>query len=436
MSSQPYPPPPADGWDARPNDPASPTGRPPLNARPRPAVSPPPAQTGRASGWPRLPDADRPGRTAPTPRTPDARPEIGAAPAGPPPAGPPPGGAPSYPTPLPSDRPDDKVSLPPDAVRVGLWGAAGGGKTTFLAAMQIATFRGCTEPGGWTMLGTTDEASEFLEQSVRRLTREREFPEASAGIGQWIRWQISGTVPATTTPGGKLRRMFGNDRGAPGAAHSFGLELLDVPGQRFRFLKEDDGLSETCLEHMSGSDGLIYLFDPTLDLEPGKREPNLEYVYVLLNRMKTRLHRRGGLDPGGRLPHHIAVCVTKFDDPEIFDWANESGLVTTDEQPPHLPRVTDPEQFFGWLCHHMRESGADLLREALTNAFHPDRIRYYVLSSIGFRLSEDGVFDPADPANVRRHEDRHLIRGQIHPMNILEPLIQLERKIRTGSWSR
>jgi hypothetical protein len=315
------------------------------------------------------------------------------------------------------------------AVRLGMWGAAGGGKTSFLSAVQLATYRGCTEPGNWTIVGRDVESNDFLAKSVIQMTQDRKFPDASVSK-QWIKWRLTGTSPAPA------RFAFRAGKRKPEIVQ-FDLQVLDSPGSVFL----DPESLEPLLASLTEADGLVYLFDPTLDMDlqdgggaDEHNHPNPAYFYHVLNQLRARLDTDGMLDGNGRLPHHIAVCVTKFDDPTVFGWANESGLVTTDPQPPYLPRVIDPQAFFRWMCDRLPRYQARVVYDALTNVFAPDRTRFYVVSSIGFKI-ENGVFDAADPANVVIRDGLAKIVGDIHPMNVLEPLIQLERKIRTGSWT-
>ena len=58
--------------------------------------------------------------------------------------------------------------------RVGLWGAPGSGKTTFLAALNIAVNRARNQD--LMIFGVDDVSTDFLVQNTAMLTQERRFP--------------------------------------------------------------------------------------------------------------------------------------------------------------------------------------------------------------------------------------------------------------------
>lgn len=72
------------------------------------------------------------------------------------------------------------------------------------------------------------------------------------------------------------------------------------------------------------------------------------------------------------------------------------------------------------------------MRDALASFFHPENISYYASSAIGFRLNPQHVFDYRNYANVEIVEGQRRICTSPEPINVLEPLIDLERRIRTG----
>ena len=84
-------------------------------------------------------------------------------------------------------------------------------------------------------------------------------------------------------------------------------------------------------------------------------------------------------------------------------------------------------------------AGAQFVRNQLRRYFHPDRIRYYAISSVGYK-KPSGVdsqaaarpgfqFDPKDFSNVVERGGRRQILGPVEPVNVLEPLIDLQMRI-------
>ncbi|GAB3841960.1 hypothetical protein GCM10027610_051940 [Dactylosporangium cerinum] len=328
-------------------------------------------------------------------------------------------------------------------VRIGLWGATGGGKTTYLGALGIASIRGCSEDGRWNVGGVSTEATKFLTDMTDLLARGRRFPAASIGV-EPLSWFVHGDL--RTGPEDQDRAPVKERRGwfrghsspaRPSRAQiEFVLQLQDIPGNRF-LLDEANPADERVLDNLCESDGLLYLFDPIRDtLADDGQQGNFEYFNRVLQHLRTRLWERDRLVEG-RLPHHVAVCVTKFDDPIVFAQAVDAGAVSLDGGPrnqPHVPNGRKAHKFFDWLCDHAPSSGADLVRDALSVNFHADRVAYFVCSSIGFSLNRDHVLDLSDYSNVLIIDGEPRIRDQIYPINVLEPLIGLERRITTGSW--
>ncbi|MEU9077710.1 hypothetical protein ACFYUY_07995 [Kitasatospora sp. NPDC004745] len=300
----------------------------------------------------------------------------------------------------------------PGAVRIGLWGAPRSGKTTYLSALPIAALQHARHgKGRWVISGMTPEAGDFLNRGVRLLAVDRGFPGATTGA-QGMSWAFQGEEP----------RMIGGTRQV-----GFVLDIHDVSGEYFR---PEHPQHAAIVDRLANSSGLIYLFDPLLDRERGTQ--SLEFFYATLNAITSRVRDRRGM-AGGRLPHHVAVCVAKFDDPELFRPSVDARWVTQDGVGARIPRVPAEQAagYFAWICDTFRGSTATLVRDALHTYFHPNRITYYATSAIGFRLNPDGIFDYRFFANVQDVNGQPQIATSPNPINVLEPLVDLERRIRT-----
>ena len=338
---------------------------------------------------------------------------------------------------------------PPPSVRIGLWGATGSGKTTYLAAIQVAVHRqGARSTGdNWVLNGVDPESSEFLQQRTHELVTKRVFPRQTNVASSYC-WRFTGEVR-----GG---RMIKRTRTV-----SFELDVYDVPGVLFSSNSQapvtfaeaepqSGGLNfgeapapvgvaqvapsndqeERLLEHLENSDGILFLFDPIRDARTGDA---YEYFQSMLEKLTARTI---GLDShvGGRLPHFLAVCVTKFDEPEIYRRARGYRMTTTDMEQPFAPRVPDEQArfFFERLCRDTPGSTADLVRGSIQAHFSPDRVGFFVTSAVGFYVGPTGRFQPADLSNVELGQGGAKIRGGVYPINVLEPLIWLEEKIRAS----
>lgn len=298
----------------------------------------------------------------------------------------------------------------PATVRIGLWGAPRSGKTTFLASLPIAAMQHArNERGNWVVSGVGNSAVDFLNGSVNQLTVERGFPGATVGV-QGMTWSFQGEVP----------RQLGGIRQV-----GFELDIHDVSGESFR---PEHPQHAAIVNQLADAEGLIYLFDPLLDGEPATQ--SVRFFHATLNALYSRVREQRGLLQG-RLPHQVAVCVAKFDDPELFRPSVEAGWVTQDDVGARLPQV--PEHlsagYFAWLCDTFRGSTTRLVRDALNTNFHPDRISYHAISAIGFRLNEAGIFDYRSYANVELVDGQPRIATVPQPLNVLDPVIALERRI-------
>jgi hypothetical protein len=316
-------------------------------------------------------------------------------------------------------------------IRFGLCGAPSGGKTTFLASLSIAVAAADErEVGRWSMTPADDPSLTFLIERERELISGQRFPQATQQDVQY-QWQIDGKLSAPPSRGW-LRRQPREPEPV-----SFSLEVEDRPGGDF-LLDTSSGvpISDAGLDRLAGAEALIFLFDPMRELaRTDKDMANWQFFSKLLHTLKMRLRATNRL-VNGRLPHHVAVCVTKFDDPAVFVPAYNARLVDVGEDA--VPRVPADraEDYFSWICAHIDPQSAhtDQFRNLLRSNLLDDHVRYFATSAVGFWTGPDGRFNPQDFQNAHRIDDEWRLRGRIRPVNVLEPLIAIERKIRLGAW--
>ncbi|MCT9931458.1 ATP-binding protein [Planotetraspora sp. A-T 1434] len=311
---------------------------------------------------------------------------------------------------------------------IAMWGAPGSGKTTLLASLSIALMR---RRGPWKIIGADDPSAEFLEEKSLTLSRG-EFPQATLDMESY-RWVLVGEPKA---PERRRGRLFG---GPPKAAPAprVGISLLDPPGGLYG---DRGSVSATdqkeLLDNLVQSRGIVFLFDPIREFDNGDA---FDYLYRALVQLAKQI--LAGDDHGdGKLPHSLAVCITKFDDRRVLQTAERDGLLTVDPDDPHgFPRVEpeDAARLFHRLCEVSRSGNADLVVNALDQYFREDRIRFFVTSSIGFYLDpERNVFDARDFQNMvpnvtgnqqglKAGASKFRIRGRVHPINVMEPMVWL-----------
>jgi hypothetical protein len=180
-------------------------------------------------------------------------------------------------------------------------------------------------------------------------------------------------------------------------------------------------------DYLASCHGLLLLIDPVREQQLGDAH---EYFQGTLLRIAQQ--KLAAMPAGSRLPHHVAVCITKFDHSDVYRFARLNGFRTYNEDDPYLfPRVhdDDAEGFLKEFCLKSSVSEAEMLCSALGRYFYPGRIRYFVTSAIGFYLDPSGRFREDDSQNVGEVNGNLRIRGQIHPINVLEPLLWLGQRI-------
>ena len=279
--------------------------------------------------------------------------------------------------------------------RIAIWGATQGGKTTFLYALAPATFRSRAKYGKWEVSGADRASEEFLDVGTHTLVHEGRFPEPTRQTLAY-RWRLSGRPP---------RR---GARSRPRRRTRFEIEVLDAPGGTYDASAQAGGDDwSRMLRYTAGCEGMVFLHDPG-------RTNNGKYLLAALPYLVEEVGRRNQLDHG-QLPHHLAVCVAKLDDPAVLGAVRGRGLVTQ-LTPFSVPQVTDTRAWFESMAEE------DVIG-AIATYFAPKRVHYFATSAIGFRTRLNGAIDLADYwPNVEERDGEQRIVGRTYPVNVLEPL--------------
>lgn len=329
--------------------------------------------------------------------------------------------------PSPPPPPSPGAARPVDNnVRVALWGASGSGKSTYLWALPRALHSRGRGSDGWTITPLDDASRAYLSEAETGLVVERVLPQGT-NTSLSVRWLLARSS----------RRRLAGLRAAPPARIL--LTVDDRPGGDYK------RADEAAVAQLAAADAVVYLYDPVRDSR--ERSETFEAFSTTLRAVSNLMLRSGRLRPDGRLPQHLAVCVTKFDDPTIFDRACRGNWATQSDGKPYLPRIADryAADFFAELCKSTGGTGEEV-RRLIEDSFVPQRIRYYVTSSVGFNLDANDEFDPDDYGNLD-HEPvpsrgpgqpgadtsaryRERLRSIPVPVNVLEPLVDLDRLVR------
>jgi hypothetical protein len=295
-----------------------------------------------------------------------------------------------------------------------MWGGASSGKTAFLAATKIASLDPAS--GNWMLMPEDGDSEAFLNVSTNRLLRDRLFPPGTL-LPQEYRFRLRGrpstAVQERSAAGGSGRRL----------PVEILLKLQDPPGGLYRMEDPEAEEVEQLTRYLASAHGVLYMFDPTGEDAYGAFSP-------LLHRLQSRLRAAGQLTRAGRLPHSVAVCMTKFDDPRVFERARGRNLVQQDTTGARTPRVPHDlaRDLLAVLAY---DQGDRLLVSTLDNFFEPERVAYFATSAVGFLTTPAGEVDLARYVNVNQVGDTAYIVGDVAPINVLEPLIWLDRNVRT-----
>jgi energy-coupling factor transporter ATP-binding protein EcfA2 len=305
---------------------------------------------------------------------------------------------------------------------VAMLGPTESGKSTFLCALKKALLE---QDEDW-VLFTRDAASQRqLDEMSNALTSEGGFPLPTSTVDT-IRWILGRPVERTERKGRFSAAIKVKDR------VEITLRLTDAPGGLGR--SDRIGLTERneLINQLATSRGILYMFDPIREFTVGDAYQRTD---SLLTELMGVVSQQPGFD--GKLPHHLAVCVTKLDDPRVFKTAQDLRLLLPDDHSEWgFPRVheADAQDLFHALGQISKSGNGEAVPRLLERYFHPERISYYVTSAVGFMVNKrTRLFDPRDTVNVyRTASGAPLVRGPVHPINVVEPVLWIVRQLTPG----
>jgi hypothetical protein len=302
---------------------------------------------------------------------------------------------------------------------ITLWGAPTTGKTTFLAALNVALV---LADGPWSVQGVDKADADALTNLTIRLNEDHEFPDATTAIAEY-HWELVGFLPRTVKQGRLRRAQTVQER------VTIPLDLADAAGGSAHPVLAGPTRWDALLDKLVSSQGILFLFDPVREFHSSDA---FVHTIGVVNELKRRM--RDSVLPNGRLPHYVAVCIAKFDEIKILQTAQELNLVFYDADHRGCPRVHDSDalEFFMHLCEVSDSDQASIVPRLLAQTFDPGRLRYFVTSAIGFYVDKaSGLFDPDDyqnhiPANGKQPTR---IRGAVDPINVVEPVLWLSQSL-------
>jgi hypothetical protein len=307
--------------------------------------------------------------------------------------------------------PPDGAEAP--AMGITMLGASETGKTTFLASLQIALLR--QDHLGWSLTGDNPGSTQAMIKFMNDMTRLHTFPPPNLERLENYRWSLTAQVPGVR----EWRRWRFRRRTR---SVSIPLDLVDGPGGAADGTRIfGRALAENLIASLAGSSGIMLFFDPLSEYERGDA---FQHLYGVLTLLRSQAENQGR-----KLPHHVAVCITKFDAIPVFRSALALRVLARNPEDQQFPYVPEEyaQEFFSHLIKMSRSDDASLILPLLRQTFHEDRIRFFVTSAIGFYVdSPIGMFDPDDYQNhVAGKPDR--IRGGVYPINVVESILWLGR---------
>jgi len=302
---------------------------------------------------------------------------------------------------------------------ITLWGATATGKTSFLAALHTALVDQKTD-SDWRLRGEDDPSTQRLVSLTHTLVNERVFPKATTNLQEYS-WSLVGTMPRAI----QEWHWYGPRRRPKNLV--IPLHVVDAQGEVAKANRSQGrDVTRQFIANLENSTGILFFYDPVRDFEVGDA---YEHTFGVLTELDSQLK------PYGKLPHHVAVCITKFDEHRMLDAAMRMRMVEHDIDPPHFPRVpeADAREFFAKLCRLSKTQTAHRVLPLLEQTFDRSKIRYFVSSAIGFYVDPfTGVFDLRDyQQHIPRTtpDDDPRIRGDIRSINVVEPIIWLGRQL-------
>lgn len=304
---------------------------------------------------------------------------------------------------------------------IAMWGVPSSGKTTFLAALSLALNQ---QEDDWNVIGVDTVSEKKLMELTTSLTKDRMFPPPTRGIDSYG-WILNGLVSHTERNGMKRRRQ----REVP---VKISLDLVDASGEIGNPEQATFSLREELVENLARCRGIVFMFDPVREFNEGDAFDN---TFGMLVQLAGKL--QVAKNSNGRLPHHVAVCVTKFDEQRVIETANRLDMLEADPADRYeFPRVNDDDarDFFIKLCSVSGTGNGEMIPNTLERYFRRDRVKYFITSAVGFYVDPmTGKYDPDDPMNLLPAnppaQPFPRIRGPIHPINVVEPLLWLGRKV-------
>jgi len=251
--------------------------------------------------------------------------------------------------------------------KIGIWGTAKTGKTTYLAMLYHAFHT----HSDWVIHGTED-ARRFVEKAFEVIIEQHKFPEKSANTDIY-------EYSIEKTQGNEIRRFVLEFQDAPGELYEMYYDRQRrgtkvAVSQRNTEARESDKTPEQIFSYLKDCDGIMVFLDPAWS-ENNRASHSYE---LLLWQLFEELRQKRSSD---LQPPLVALCVTKVDgDHELW---SKRKIGTCD-------RHTGETSACSRTCPVYEQIGPHFMTHWLTKLNPRERVKCFAISSIG-RIEENEV---------------------------------------------
>lgn len=268
-------------------------------------------------------------------------------------------------------------------MKIAMWGPKSSGKTTYIAMIYGI---GLLSSSKWSVRPKDIASTNFVREKINNI-RRGEFPGPTQPSPEPIYYQYEIRVRNETKSKDDDKELMeivvdffkGMDlksQNPTSTSEEVVVSFADVAGEQY----VQESLDHDLWNHLANSNGLICLIDPSDDSD------FFDITFQLMQNLVMKMEQLQNKLINGYLPHYVAFCFSKIDNPEFSNYINK------------------PKELMELL-----ETRTGINIDKLISPFIlPQRLKYFTVSAVGAE------------ANVR--SGRIQSPRTVKPVNLLEPL--------------